>query len=566
MKTYGKMAWLFLFGLLAAGCPSSSKTPVGKDAGVQDGAVGEGTVADGSATFDGRDGGPLPSDLDAASTTDETGNAPEVVCDSFIFVDFPCSKERVCVSAAEYQQFETVPCGEEFSEACCSGASCESVGIFPCPEGSHCVESGDGHEDDQCLPDANCPGGPIATVLFEFHTNGEIRSTPAVGDDGTIYFGNQAATFFALSCDGEEKWQWEYACTAPYCPQAFEGSPALSGDGTIYIADDIAVPNYLFALGQEGDVQWTWETMMVYGQMDASPAVASDGTIWAAGHGVSGYVGALGMVVALDPTGKALPGFPKNTGPIRASPVLYDDVLFAAESGQTGKVIAVDREATLLWETEIAPGAWETIPSSLAVDSDGMLLVAHQVDEGANLGPYVPLSRLDPANGEVVWQVTLENSAAPAGSPVIAEAAFGMHVALALTDGRVIVANPYSGGIQYQEVHGSVDFGDYVRGSPVFGDDGALYIITAVNMDTDAPFMGICRIDLETGEEETWPIGTSPDIITTSLQMAPGGAILFGTMSGRLYAWQSAATGPAVDAPWPSFRKDRRNSGNGGAP
>jgi hypothetical protein len=160
----------------------------------------------------------------------------------------------------------------------------------------------------------------------------------------------------------------------------------------------------------------------------------------------------------------------------------------------------------------------------------------------------------------------VENAAAPAGSPVVAKAAFGMHVAVALTDGRVIVANPYSGGMMFQEVHGSVDFGDFVRGAPVFGDDGGLYIIDAVNMETDAPFMGISRLDLDSGEEETWPIGGSPDIITSSLQMAPGGAIVFGTMSGRLYSWQSAATGPAVEAAWPSFRRDRRNSANGGAP
>ncbi len=501
---YTRVVCLVIVGLLTSGCPRSNIT-VSKDAVGKDTAMADVAAADGAGAVEVSDAGPLPGDLDATSVADDAGSAPD-------------------------------------------------------------AESDDGQKNDQSPPDPACTGGPVGTVLFEFHTDGEIRSTPAVGDDGTIYFGNQAATFYALGCKGTEKWQWEYACADPWCPQAFEGSPALSGEGTIYIGDDIAVPNYFFALNPSGEVLWTWETMQVYGQMDASPAIASDGTIWAAGHGESGYVGPLGMVVALDPMGKALPGFPKETGPIRASPVVYNDVLFAAESGQTGKVIAVDQEATLLWTTEIAPGAWETIPSSLAVDSDGMLVVAHQVDMGANNGPYVPLSRIDPANGEVVWQVTLENSAKPVGAPVIADAAFGMQIALALTDGRVIVANPNSGGIQYQEIHPSVDFGDYVRGGPVFGDDGALYAITAVNMWTDAPFMGISRIDVETGEEETWPIGSSPDIITTSLQMAPGGAILFGTMSGRFYAWQSAATGPAEDAPWPSFRGDRRNSGNGGAP
>ncbi|MFH1437527.1 MAG: PQQ-binding-like beta-propeller repeat protein, partial [Pseudomonadota bacterium] len=170
--------------------------------------------------------------------------------------------------------------------------------------------------DTADVPPPPCPSGEWGDLIFEFQADDTIVSTPAIGDDGTIYFGTQSATLYAVDCFGNKKWEWPMDC-GDFCPQAFEGSPAIGGDGTIYIGDDIAVPNYAFALSPGGDMLWRYETHVVYGQMDASPVIASDGTIFFGAHGDSGYVGPIGQLVALDTDGNVYDGFPMETKAIR---------------------------------------------------------------------------------------------------------------------------------------------------------------------------------------------------------------------------------------------------------
>jgi outer membrane protein assembly factor BamB len=497
-------------------------------------------------------------------------DAQELVCpDGMFYVDEFCPEgpSKVCAAEAEYWQFVMEDCSKYFGQ-CCSGGVCAKLGPFACPPGQICLASGDLGEAECTLPPV-CPPGEPGQVLFTFQADGEIRSTPAVGADGTIYFGTMEATLVALGCDGEQKWTWKYPCEVPdACPQAFEGAVALGNDGAIYVADDIVVPNYAFALGPEGDQLWTWETMMVYGSMDASPAVDQDGTIWVAGHGVSGYVGPLGQVTALDMTGKPLAGFPLPTGAIVASPVLYGGILYAAESLAAGAVIAVSSGAAKIWESHVQEVAAQFAPSSLAIDGDGKILVAHGVTPGGQEEPYLLLSRLDPADGKVIWQMGVADCPyGPVGSPVVSKAPFGMHVAVATSDGRVYLANPLSGGVQYQVALESPALGEeIVSGAPVFGDDGRLYAAYASGTwDSHVP--AIAAVDVSTGKTEVFAFdGLVGDRITTSLQMGGGGVILFGTKSGKLVAWQSPAGGPDPLAPWPSFRHDLRNTGNGGKP
>ena len=106
VKMYRWIVWLALFGLFAAGCPSS-KVSVRTDTGVQDGTVADWGAGDGKVADWGVADGIVDWDV-------VDGIAPEVVCDVFVAVDFPCSKELVCFSAVEYKQFETVPCWEEY--------------------------------------------------------------------------------------------------------------------------------------------------------------------------------------------------------------------------------------------------------------------------------------------------------------------------------------------------------------------------------------------------------------------------------------------------------------------
>ena len=43
----------------------------------------------------------------------------------------------------------------------------------------------------------------------------------------------------------------------------FEGSPAIGDDGTIYIGDDVATPNYFVALEPDGTLKWRLPTSSI---------------------------------------------------------------------------------------------------------------------------------------------------------------------------------------------------------------------------------------------------------------------------------------------------------------
>ncbi|MHC4703137.1 MAG: ankyrin repeat domain-containing protein, partial [Planctomycetota bacterium] len=110
--------------------------------------------------------------------------------------------------------------------------------------------------------------GREGEIVFCFEADGQIISTPAIGADSTVYFGTQNATLHAVDPNGKLKWKWKYD-TDDWGPLAFEAAPVIGDDGTIYVADDIAIPNYLFAISPEGEKKWEYVTYVVYGSMDA---------------------------------------------------------------------------------------------------------------------------------------------------------------------------------------------------------------------------------------------------------------------------------------------------------
>ena len=67
---------------------------------------------------------------------------------------------------------------------------------------------------------------------WEFTTEGEIRSTPVVGEDGTIYVGSNDLNVYALNPDGTKKWEH---FTSGLRFGKVVTSPAIGADGTLYI-------------------------------------------------------------------------------------------------------------------------------------------------------------------------------------------------------------------------------------------------------------------------------------------------------------------------------------------
>ena len=164
----------------------------------------------------------------------------------------------------------------------------------------------------------------MAAKKWEFATPGEIVSSPAIGLDGTIYFGSHDRKFYALAPNGDKKWEYAHrrpdpliaghkqgsmpvfylSGRLPLCAQSGrqlrwqlrtggirESSPVIGMDGTIYVG----VNPELWAISPDGQMKWG----RVGGEenpMDASPVILADGSIWC----VSRY----GMLCCFNPGGE----------------------------------------------------------------------------------------------------------------------------------------------------------------------------------------------------------------------------------------------------------------------
>ena len=67
---------------------------------------------------------------------------------------------------------------------------------------------------------------PSGVEKWEFKTVSDIKSSPAIGGDGTIYFGGRDRKFHAISPKGREKWSFAVKGWV-------DSSPAIGADGTI---------------------------------------------------------------------------------------------------------------------------------------------------------------------------------------------------------------------------------------------------------------------------------------------------------------------------------------------
>jgi outer membrane protein assembly factor BamB len=115
-------------------------------------------------------------------------------------------------------------------------------------------------------------------VNWQILTPGGIvdLSSPAVGADGTIYFGSRNTCLYAINPDGSEKWTFKTS-------RAIDSTPAIGSDGTIYFGSgsetSFVKENYLYAINSDGTLKWKFNTG--YGVIRAQVAIGNDGTLYA---------------------------------------------------------------------------------------------------------------------------------------------------------------------------------------------------------------------------------------------------------------------------------------------
>ena len=108
---------------------------------------------------------------------------------------------------------------------------------------------------------------PDGTLIRHRDLFGDVKSSPAIGSDGTIYVGSDKEDVFAYDPDGTRK--WVFPTRGPV-----RSSPALAADGTIFIGSN---DSRLYALNPDGTLKFKF---LANAAIASSPAITANGMVY----------------------------------------------------------------------------------------------------------------------------------------------------------------------------------------------------------------------------------------------------------------------------------------------
>ena len=336
--------------------------------------------------------------------------------------------------------------------------------------------------------------------LWVFPVGAAVQSSPAIGKDGTIYFGADNGIFYALTPQGKKK--WEFVTSG-----MIVSTPAIASDGTIYIT---SVDKIVYAINPDGSEKWR---IMPGSGIVASPSIAPDGTI------IVGTV--FNKLFSISSDGFRKWEFP-TMGNIVSSPAIDCEGTIYFGCLDTN-FYAVSTNGAAVWVFTAA----DKINSSPAIDKDGTLY----------FGSYDGLVYALAPTGKLRW--SFKTGGAVRSSPTI-----GM-------DGEIYIGSDdkklYSIG---RDGLRKWDFPtkDWVRSSPAIAADGTIYVgsydgnLYAINKDGSLK----------------WAFKTQ-GIVSSSPVIDNNGVLYFGSWDRNFYAIKVDST--LANTPWPCFRKNARRTG-----
>ena len=276
-------------------------------------------------------------------------------------------------------------------------------------------------------------------------------------------------------------------------------SPAVGGDGRLYVATRCSGVDGLFALGSDGISLWDYA---VYVTPDASPALSPDGRV---------YLGSGDRrIYAINSTGD-----PWTGGTLSWSYTVGDGVYSSAAAGSDGRlyvgswdnrVYALASSGTLLWSYLTG----DDVDSSPALGSEGQVYV----------GSWDARVYALTSSGSLLWSYAT-------GDDVDSSTALGFDgsIYVGSWDNRVY-AFTLSGSLSWSYMTGAL-----VASSPAVGSYGTIYIGSYDNR----------LYAFDSGGSLSWSYVTGGNVYS-SPAIGSDGAVYFGSYDYRVYAVDSAGS------------------------
>ena len=316
--------------------------------------------------------------------------------------------------------------------------------------------------------DRNLSGKPKVIAL---HDDGTVKWTftgqadtafngsPVIAADGTLYVSSSASLYAIHSGTGKEKWRRTVGKSL--------SSPAIAADGTIYVG---AENGTLYAIQPtDGAVKWT-TAPFGHSSMDlqqTTPVIGKDGTIYTF---ACNYENVEYFLIAIDPVSRKMKWKRNMLDAMYGSPIIgADGTIYAASAW--GFLFAIRPDGVEKWRFN----AQAPITSSPAIGADGTIYTG---TSGAYLYAVNP-------NGLMKWKFVADADHALQRAPLI-DANGTIYMASVLRDGQAADGYLYaikSDGSQkwiYKVARTQVG-GDWFAdlSEPAIGADGTIYFGTS---------------------------------------------------------------------------------------
>ncbi len=232
---------------------------------------------------------------------------------------------------------------------------------------------------------------PNGTLKWYFPVNGWCEGCPAISDEGIIYLGcsggGSTSYLYALYPNGQLEWRYGVG------GEEIKSSPVIGTEGTIYFGTGGGYPikGSITALYPNGTLKWKYPTNYV---VYSSPAIGNDGTVYCGCHDSNLY--------AFYPNNGSLKWKYKTGNWVRLSPCIADDGTIYCVSDDE-YLYALRPNGTLKWKTKVEPGGSPTIASDSTIYAGMSTLYAISPGDGSVKWTF-------PVGGDIMWSAAVTSA------------------------------------------------------------------------------------------------------------------------------------------------------------